>query len=62
MKKILTAALGLTAFVAFAFQTPTKDIQKTNPTIEDSMLITWDGIEDGQTVNQKSGDFLAETE
>ena len=58
MKKILAATLGLTAFVAFAFQTPAPEV--VTPALEDNMEITWEGIEDGQEVVESS-DFVAET-
>ena len=58
MKKILAATLGLTAFVAFAFQTPAQEVAP--PALDDNMNITWEGIEDGQAVVETS-DFVAET-
>ena len=60
MKKILAATIGLTAFVAFAFQTPAQSTENV-PAIDDSMVITWEGIEDGQATIE-SDDFVTETE
>lgn len=61
MKKILAATIGLTAFVAFAFQTPAQNVEPANALIDDSLEITWEGIEDGQAIIE-SDDFVAETE
>lgn len=62
MKKLLAATLGLAAFVAFAFQSP--DTQKSESPLQDELplVITLEGIEDGETTQVKSGEFLAETE
>lgn len=62
MKKLLAATLGLAAFVAFAFQSP--DTQKSESRLQDDLplVITLEGIEDGETNQVKSGEFLAETE
>ncbi len=60
MKKILAATIGLTAFVAFAFQTPAQSSEEL-PAIKDSMEITWEGIQDGQATVE-SDDFVTETE
>lgn len=62
MKKILAATLGLGAFVAFAFQSPNNE--KTASPLQDDMplVITLDGIEDGESAYVNTGEFLAETE
>ena len=60
MKKILAATIGLTAFVAFAFQSPKS---KNEVYINDEPLkITLEGIEDGQIGVEYSNDFLSEIE
>lgn len=62
MKKLLAATLGLGAFVAFAFQSPTN--KNTESPLQDELplVITLDGIEDGETAQVNTGEFLAETE
>ena len=62
MKKILAATLGLGAFVAFAFQTPETQKSKSLLQQEVPLVITLEGIEDGQTSQMNKGEFLAETE
>ncbi len=62
MKKILAATLGLGAFVAFAFQNPDNNRQESVLQDEIPLVITLDGIEDGETAQLNQGEFLAETE
>lgn len=62
MKKLLAATLGLGAFVAFAFQNPAN--KNADSPLQDDMplVITLEGIEDGETALTSTGEFLAETE
>jgi len=62
MKKLLAVALGLGAFVAFAFQSPNKKVPKSTIQDELPLVITLEGIEDGQNQNVNTTEFLAETE
>ncbi len=62
MKKLLAATLGLVAFIAFAFQSPNGQATKTSFQNELPLVITLDGIEDGQYIKVNATEFLAETE
>lgn len=62
MKKLLAATLGLAAFVAFAFQSPGKKTSEPPLLDELPLVITLEGIEDGQTAKLNTGEFLSETE
>ena len=62
MKKLLAVALGLGAFVAFAFQSPDKKAPKSPLQDELPLVITLEGIEDGQKQKVNTTEFLAETE
>ena len=62
MKKLLAVALGLGAFVAFAFQSPHKKVPKSPLQDELPLVITLEGIEDGQNQKANTTEFLAETE
>jgi hypothetical protein len=61
MKKLIAITLGLCAFIAFAFASPTKSV--TNSQFqEEPLIITLEGIEDGATGNSFENEFLSETE
>jgi len=62
MKKLLAATLGLAAFVALAFQSPSKKISESPLQDELPLVITLEGIEDGQTAILNTSEFLSETE
>lgn len=62
MKKIIAVTLGLAAFVAFAFQSPNKKASESPLQNELPLVITLEGIEDGQQLNVNTTEFLAETE
>lgn len=62
MKKIIAATLGLSAFIAFAFASP---VNKTDETLfqeETPLVITLDGIEDGESAKINNEVYLSETE
>ncbi len=60
MKKLLAVTVGLTALVAFAFQSPNNSSQEpTNLLENDHLVITLEGIKDGQTT-MVSEDFISE--
>ena len=61
MKKLLAITLGLSAFIAFAFASPTKKVVNS-PLQEEPLVITLDGIEDGVTTQTNNMEFLSETE
>lgn len=61
MKKLLTVTLGLSAFIAFAFASPVnKTADSSLP--EEPLVITLDGIQDGETALINDSEFLSETE
>ena len=62
MKNLIAAALALGAFVAFAFQSPGKQANNNNVQDELPLVISLEGIEDGEAANINSEVFLAETE
>ena len=62
MKKLLAATLGLVAFVAFAFQSPSNKTSDSPILDELPLVITLDGIEDGHTALSDVSEFLSETE
>lgn len=62
MKKLLAATLGLGAFVAFAFQSPSSETAELPLQEELPLVITLEGIEDGTSAQVNTGEFLAETE
>jgi energy-coupling factor transporter ATP-binding protein EcfA2 len=62
MKKLLAVALGLTAFVAFAFQSPNQKASTSTIQEDLPLVISLDGIEDGQEMKTNTTEFLAETE
>ena len=62
MKKLLAITLGLAAFVAFAFKSPNKATVQSPILDELPLVITLEGIEDGQTANLYENAFLSETE
>lgn len=62
MKKILATTIGLTAFVAFAFQTPNNNPKNQVLPDEVPLVITLDGINDNLEIGSSSNDFAVETE
>jgi len=61
MKKLLVVTLGLSAFIAFAFSSPVKKNTET-PLLDEPLVITLEGIEDGEVATITNSEFLSETE